>query len=164
MISRYSKVYNSACSLFPWLFYGPVVWPRLGDTFISQNPIAVCVSFSRIDSRFYIDHLFVWSNLDFLHNSQWITLPTQLCLVSYFYDYLLQSHIMWLIVSFLLPHNLHLQFCSVLFILALIWFVLKTLFCVVIKRDSVSFLRFPLLNHVGYFSYDMSLVSRLKRP
>ena len=32
----------------------------------------------------YIYRLFVWSNLNFLHNSQWITSPTQSCLVLYF--------------------------------------------------------------------------------
>ena len=29
------------------------------------------------DSRLCIYHLFVWSNLNFLHNSQWITFPSQ---------------------------------------------------------------------------------------
>ena len=65
-----------------WLLLGLVVWPRLGDLFISQNNRGVCVfSFSKTDARLYIYYLFVWSNLNFLHNSQWITLPTQLCLV-----------------------------------------------------------------------------------
>ena len=35
------------------------------------------VSFSMTDSGLCIYHLFVWSNLKFLHNSQRITLPTQ---------------------------------------------------------------------------------------
>ena len=43
----------------------------------------VCVSFSRTDAGLCIYHLFKWSNLDFLQNSQWITLPTQSCLVLY---------------------------------------------------------------------------------
>ena len=42
--------------------------------------------------------------------------------------------IMWLIVSSLLPHNLHLLFCCVLSILALIWLVLMALFCATIRK------------------------------
>ena len=52
------------------------------------------------------------------------------------------SLIMWLIVSSLSPHNLHLLFCCVLSILALIWLVLMALSCAAIRRDSVSLLRF----------------------
>ena len=40
-----------------------------------------CVSFSRTDYGLCLHHLFVWSNFNFLHNSQWITLPTYSCLV-----------------------------------------------------------------------------------
>ena len=58
---------------------------------------------------------------------------------------------MWLIISFLSPHNLHLLFCWGLSILALIWLVLSTLFCAAIRRDSVSFLNFPFLSHVQIF-------------
>ena len=42
---------------------------------------SVCISFSMIYSGLSIYHLFVWSNFNFLHNSQWITLPTQSCLI-----------------------------------------------------------------------------------
>ena len=31
---------------FSWLFLGPVVWPRLGHPFVSQNPRGVCASHS----------------------------------------------------------------------------------------------------------------------
>ena len=41
----------------------------------------LCVLFSRTDSRLCKNHLFVWSNFSFLHNSQLITLPTQSCLL-----------------------------------------------------------------------------------
>ena len=110
-------------------------------------------------------HLFVWSNLDFLHNSQWITLPTQSCLVLYsFWVNMLHSLIMWLIVLSLSPHNLDLLFCCVLSILALIWSVLIALFCAAVRRDSVSLLMFPFLNHFPVFSHEMLFISRLKRP
>ena len=38
---------------------------------------SLCVAFSRTVVGLCIYHLFVWSNLNFLHISQWITLPTQ---------------------------------------------------------------------------------------
>ena len=41
----------------------------------------LCVSFSRVDSGLCINHVFLWSNSNFLHPSQWITFPTQSCLV-----------------------------------------------------------------------------------
>ena len=45
-----NKVHNSTSSplfffffFFCWLSQGLIVWPRLGDSFVSQNPKAVCV-------------------------------------------------------------------------------------------------------------------------
>ena len=112
---------------------------------ISKSQRSLCVSFSRIDYGLCI--------YNFLHNSKWITLSTQSCLFLYsFCANLLYSLIMWLIVSSLLPHNLYLLFCSVLFILALIWLFLMTLFCAAIRRDSVSLLTFLFLSHVQVFS------------
>ena len=40
-------------------------------------------SFSRTYAGLYIYHLFIWTNLNFLHNSQCFTLPTKACLVLY---------------------------------------------------------------------------------
>ena len=42
-LSRYSKVHNFASSLFCWLLFGLVFWTRLGDQFVCQSPIGVCV-------------------------------------------------------------------------------------------------------------------------
>ena len=68
---------------------------------------SLCVSFSRIGAGLCIYHLLIWPNLNFLHISQWITLPTQSCLALYsFYANLLHSLIMWLMVSSLSPHSL----------------------------------------------------------
>ena len=104
---------------------------------------SLCESFSRTGAGLCIYHLFVWSNWNFLH----IILPTQSCLALYsFCANLLHTLIMWLIVSSLSPHSLHLLFCCVLSILALIWFVLMALSCAAIRRDSVSLLRFPFLS------------------
>ena len=56
---------------------------------------SLCVSFSMTGAGLCIYHLLVWSNLNFLHISQWITLPTQSCVALYsFYANLLHSPIM----------------------------------------------------------------------
>ena len=106
---------------------------------------SLCVS--RTGAGLCIYHLFVWSNINFLHISQWITLPTQSCLALYsFCANLLHSLFIWLIVSSLSPHSLHLLFYCVLSILTLIWLVLKALSYAAIRRDSVSLLRFLFLS------------------
>ena len=116
---------------------------------ISKSQRSLCESFSWTDSGLYKYHLFVWPNFSFLHNSPWITFPTQSYLVLYsFCANLLYSLNLWSIVSSLSQHNLHLLFCCVLSILALIWLVFMTLFWAAIRRDSVSFLRFPFISHV----------------
>ena len=149
--------------VFCWLLLGLVVWPR--SVCISKSQRSLCVSFSRTDSGLCIYHLFVWSNLNFLHNSRWINLPTQLRLVLYFFcANLLHSLTIWVIVSSLLPNDLHLLFYYVLSILALIWLVLMVLIWGAIRRDSFSLVRFPFLRHVHVFLREMSLVSPLKRP
>ena len=125
---------------------------------------SLCESFSRTGTGLCIYHLFVWSNWNFLHISQWITLPTQSCLALYpFCANLLHSLIMWLIVSSLSPHSLHLLFCCVLSILALIWLVLMALSCAAIRRDSVSLLRFPFLSQVQVFWCEMLFIRSLIR-
>ena len=67
-----------------------------------------------------------------------------------------------LLMKFLSPRDLHLVFCCVLYVLALIWLVLMALFCDAIRRDSFSLLMFPFLSHVHVFSGGISLISHLK--
>ena len=127
-----------------------------GSVCISKSHRSLCVSFSRTGAGLCIYHLFVWSNLNFLHISQWITLPTQSCLALYsFCANLLHSLIMWFMLSSLSPHSLRLLFCCVLSILALIWLVFMVLFYAAIRRDSVSLLKFPFLSHVQVLSWEM---------
>ena len=85
---------------------------------ISKSHRSLWVSFSRTGAGLCIYHLLAWSNLNFLHNSQWITFPTQSVLYSFCVN-LLHSLIMWLMVSSRSPHSRHLLFCCVLSILAL---------------------------------------------
>ena len=83
---------------------------------MSKSHRSLCVLFSRTGAGLCIYHLFVWSNFNFLHVSQWITLPTQSCLVLYsFCANFLHSLMMWLIVSSLSPHSL--QFTILLLLL-----------------------------------------------
>ena len=101
---------------------------------------SLCESFSRTGAGLCIYHLFIWSNWNFQHISQWITLPIQSCLALYsFCANLLHSLIMWLIVSSLSPHSLHLLFCCVLSILPLIWLVLFW-HCPVLLLRGIPFL------------------------
>ena len=130
-----------------WLFLWLVVWLTLGGPIVSQNPRGVCVSHSPGQILGCANTICSYGQISiFLHNFQWITLLTQSCLVLYsFCANLLHLLTMWLIVSSLSSHNLHLLFCCVLSILAFMWLVLMALFCAAIKRDSVSLLRFPFL-------------------
>ena len=49
-----------------------------GFVCISKFLNILCISFSRTDSGLCTYHLFVGSNLNFLHNSQWIIFRNQL--------------------------------------------------------------------------------------
>ena len=93
---------------------------------LSKSQRSLCVSFSGTDVGLCIYHLFVWSNWNFLHNFQWITLPAQSCLVLYsFGTDLLQSLIIWLMVSSLLPHLFRLYYRICRFVasnLILLWY------------------------------------------
>ena len=84
---------------------------------MSKSHRSLCVSFSWTDAGLCIYHLVVWSDLNFLHISQWITLINQSCLVLYsFCANLLHSLILWLMVSSLSLYSLHLLFCCVIII------------------------------------------------
>ena len=100
--------------------------------------------------------LFVWSNFNFLHNSQWITLPTQSCLVLIsFFGNLRHSLIMWLIVSSLWPHDLHLLFYYVLSIFLLIWLVLRAL-CYIIRERFFILIIFHKLYFIIRFGWALN--------
>ena len=86
VVSRDSKVDNFASFLFFFLLIiirsgllAEIRW----SVCMSKFHRSLCVLFSRTGAGLCIYHLFVWSNLNFLHISQWITLPTQSCLVLY---------------------------------------------------------------------------------
>ena len=174
MVSQNSKVYNFASSLFFFLFFFFFLLITVRSDLLAQIRWSVCMSkshtslrvpFSRIDAGLCRYHFYVWSNLNFLHISQWITLLIQSCLVLYsFFANLLHSLFMWGVISSLSPHSLHLLLCSVFSILTLILLVLIALFCAAIRRDSVSFLRFPFHSQVQIFSCLMLFISHLKRP
>ena len=109
VVSQDSKVHNSASSPF-WLIItrsgllAEIRW----SVYISKFQ-RICVY--RTYSELCIYHLFVWSNLNFLQTYKWIIVPIQSCLVLYsFWANFLHSLIIWLRVSSLSPHNLHLLF------------------------------------------------------
>ena len=75
----------------------------------------------------------------------------------------LHSLIIGLIVSSLSFDNLHLLICYVLFFFALIQLVFRALFCIAIRKDSVSLLRYSHI-YVHFFSCEISFVCRLICP
>ena len=102
VVSRNSKVDNFTSSLFFLLIIirsglqAEIRW----SVCMSKSHRSLCVLFSRTGAGLRIYHLLVWSNLNFLHITQWITLPTRSRLVLYsFCANLLHSLIMWLMVS-----------------------------------------------------------------
>ena len=107
---------------------------------MSKSQRSLFVSLFGIDAGLCIYHLFVWSNLNFLLTSQWITLPAQSCLVLYSFCANLLHSLIWLIVSSLSPHNLHLLFCRVLSILALIWLVIIIVIAYLLVSPKLSVL------------------------
>ena len=160
---RESKVDYFANSLFFIIIiirYGLLVEVR-SSVWMSKSNRCLCVSFFRTGAGLCVYHLFVWLNLNFSHISQWITLPTKCYLTLYsFSANFLHSLIMWLIVSSLSPHSLHLLFCWYLSILVLIWLVIMALFCAAIRRDFVFLEKFPFLSHVQVLSSEMLFISR----
>ena len=116
VVSRNSKADNFANSLLLLLLLIIIIRSDLlaeirWSVCTSKFHWSLCVSFSRTGAGLCIYHLLIWSNLNFLHISQGITLPTQSCLVWYsFWANLLHLLTMWLMVSFLSPHSLHLLF------------------------------------------------------
>ena len=85
-----------------------------GSVCKSKSYRSLRVLFSWTGAVLCIYPLFVWSNFNFLHIYQWITLTSQSCLVLYsFCANLLHLLIMWLMVSSSPPHCLHLLFCCV---------------------------------------------------
>ena len=156
MVSRDSKVDNFANSLLLLLLLliiiirsGLLVGIRWSVCMLKSHR-SLCVSFSRRGARLCIYHLLVWSNLNFLHISQWIILPTQSCLALYSLCELICCIRLLCDWSFRLCHHIVYIYCfvaSYLFTLWYDWFLWRLSFAA-IRRDSVSLLRFPFLSQV----------------
>ena len=142
MVCQDGKVHFSSSSLFFFFFLTITRSGRLANikwsVCISKFQRSLCLSFSNTDSGLCICYLFIQSNFNFLHSSQWITFPTLLCLVTYtFCLSLLHLLIIWLIVSSLSPHNEHLLFCCVLLLLSLL--LLWKSFCLKFHNNITEF-------------------------
>ena len=155
MVSRDRKVNNFGSSVFLLIIIRSDLLVEIRWSIcMSKSHSSLCVLFSRTGTGLCIKHLLLWSNFNFLH--MWITLPNQSCLLLYSCANLLHLLIMWLIVSSLPPHSLHLLFYYDLSNLALIWLVLMALSC--------ALWRFPFLSQVQVFWCEMVFISRLNRP
>ena len=137
MVSRYSKVYNFAGSLFFLITMKSGLLAEIRWSIsMSKSHRSLCVSFSRTAAWLCIYHLFIWSNLNFLHISQRTTLPTQSCRVLYsICANLLHSLIMWLMVSSQSP--IYYFVASYLFSLWYDWFLWR---CFVLLLEEIAFL------------------------
>ena len=76
---RNSKVYFSAGSLFCWLSFGPVIWPWLGNSFISQDSKEFC------GSHFLGHVIIIFSSLFFPPPSPFVLLLFLLLLLLFFF-------------------------------------------------------------------------------
>ena len=86
-----------------------IIWP--GHPFASQNPREY---YEFLSPRRILVYLVVWLHLNFLYNSQWITLPTQSFLVLYSLSAtLLQLLFMGFMVSSQSQNNKQLIFCCI---------------------------------------------------
>ena len=88
VVRRDNKVYSFADSLFFFFFLLIIMRSSLlagirWSVCMLKSHRSLCESYSRTSAGLCIYHLFVLSNWNFLHISQWITLATQSCLASY---------------------------------------------------------------------------------
>ena len=120
---------------------------------ISKSQRCLCVSFPRTDTGLFIYHLFIWSNFNSSYNSRWITLPTQSCLVLYYYWATLLHFAYYVIDHFLSITTLPIS-CNFLasFLFSLWYGWLLWCFCAAIKTDLVSLMSFPFLSQVHDFT------------
>ena len=134
-------VFFSLLLLLLLLFQYFVVWPRLGNPFVCQNPRRVCASHSpeQILGCAYTFCLHGQTSISctVLNGSPFS--PNLVSYINCLCANLLHSLIIWLIISSLSSYNLHLLFCCVLSILPFIWLLLMALFSAAIRRDSFSF-------------------------
>ena len=93
VVCQDGQVQNSTGSLFFMFFHfffflftisrsGRLAEIRRSVCILKSRRI-LCVLFPKTDSGLCMYPLFVWSNLNFLHNSQWITFPAPSCLLSF---------------------------------------------------------------------------------
>ena len=121
---------------------------------MSKSHRSLCLSFSRKGAGLFIYHLLVWSYLNFLHISPWITSPTQSCLVLYsFCASLLHSLIMWLMVSSLSTHRLHL--------LLLLLFYCNTWNHLTVCKKISSFSNYSQTNHICIYMHINRIFSEI---
>ena len=160
MVCRDSKVDYFASSLFFFLLIiiksGLLAGIRWSVCILKSHR-SLCESFSRTGAGLCIYHLLVWLNLNFLHISQWITLPTQSCLALYSCcANLLHSLIIWLMVSSLSPHSLHLLLLLLLSLLLLLFHSFRVFH---ISIMSCFFLRLAMWQQVPFRLQDSSRLS-----
>ena len=127
---------------------------------MSNSHQSLCVSFSRTVAGLCIYHLLVWSNLNFLHISQWITLPTQSCIPSVPICGIRLLCEWW----FHLCHGIAYICYFLASYLLLPWYDWFFWRCFELLLGEILFLskEFPFLSHVQVLSYEILFIRRLK--
>ena len=141
-----------------------MIWLRLGDRFVSQNTIGICVFLSprqMLCSTYII--------CSYGQTSIFCTMPSEsLCPLSRFY-----SHILSLLVCcirlfcdwlFRLYHHITNICCFVACYLFLLWYYWFSWHCFKLLLQEIQFLSLGFLSYVHVFSCDMFLDSPWKRP
>ena len=125
---------------------------------ISKSKGSLCVSFSRTDSGLCIHHFFVWSNCNFLHSFQLITLPTESCLLLYSFLSMFAAFAYCVIDRFVSITTLPTSAVLLRLIYFLFWYCwsLWRCFCAAIRRFNFS------LKISYYFHYYSSISFKFK--
>ena len=114
---------------------------------------SLCASFSRIGAGLCIYHLFVWSNWNFWHISQWVTLPTQSWLALYsFCTNLLHSLVLLLLLLLLLLLFIHVASEKVISYL-ITWYV-RVQMIEITQNSMFNFLYFFLFSYIKWHSLE----------
>ena len=110
---------SSWSTTFPAFWQDPRIFPAIHPLFSKPQRILSMIC-SRTNSGLYVYYFSVWSKFSILYNSQWILFPIHLYLLLYsFCASFLHALIVWLTLSYWIPHILQLLFSWVLSILAL---------------------------------------------
>ena len=148
VVSRKRKIYWAASCPFFFFFFYFFVFISSCFGLLVRTQWSVCISKSQKilwvplfwrKSGLCMHHLVLWTNLNLLHNSQWITFPIQSWQVLYsFCSSLLHLPIMWLTVFFFFLRLTNNSSCFAYYRFRFNIIGPYGVLCATLKRDSVA--------------------------